>query len=100
MGAITEVKVHYTETEKFLANTKNSFIYGTFLNGESVYNAQISENGIIVMGNEGNGIRPETEKLINRRIFIPPYPENDKPSDSLNVAIATATILSEFRRRR
>ena len=98
MGALTHVKIHYTDLEKYLKNNKPVPVYGTFLNGENIYKRKLSPNGIIVMGNEGNGIRPEIEALINKRLFIPSYPPERKPTESLNVAMATAIVCSEFRR--
>ena len=74
-------------------------MYGTFLDGENMYEKKITSDGIIVMGNEGNGIRPEIEKLITEKLYIPNYPVGNPTSESLNVAIATAIICAEFRRR-
>ena len=64
-----------------------------------MYEKKITSDGIIVMGNEGNGIRPEIEKLITEKLYIPNYPVGNPTSESLNVAIATAIICAEFRRR-
>ena len=73
--------------------------YGTFLNGENIYEQSLSSNGLIVMGNEGNGISPIIGNLIDQRLLIPNYPSGRKTGDSLNVARATAVICAEFRRR-
>ena len=73
--------------------------YGTFLDGNVIYSETLSANGLIVMGNEGNGISREVEALINRRLYIPNYPQERETSESLNVAIATAVVCAEFRRR-
>lgn len=100
MGAIARVHVHYTDLPAFLENNKSLPIYGTFLDGNNMYDEDITNRGIIVMGNEGNGIRPETEKFINKKLYIPNYPEGQHTSESLNVAIATAIICAEFRRKR
>lgn len=99
MGALSRVKVHYVDLDDFLQNTLDLPVYGTFLGGENIYEANLSENGFIVMGNEGSGIRPSVEKRINRRLFIPNYPALRSTSESLNVAAATAIVCSEFRRR-
>ncbi len=99
MGALARVSVHYTDLSVFLIRNKHLPIYGTLLDGKNMYEQTISENGIIVMGNEGNGIRPEIEKLITQRLYIPNYPLGSSTSESLNVAIATAIICAEFRRR-
>ena len=61
---------------------------------------KIGAGGLIVMGNEANGISPELRSRISAKLFIPPYPGNRKTAESLNVAIATAITVSEFRRRR
>lgn len=101
MGALAHVKVHYTDLETFLQTQASQGIplYGTFLDGENIYGKTLSENGILVMGNEGNGIRPAIESLVNERLYIPNYPEGQATSESLNVAIATAVVCAEFRRR-
>ena len=101
MGALAHVKVHYTDLEAFLRTQASQGIplYGTFLDGENIYGKTLSENGILVMGNEGNGIRPAIESLVNERLYIPNYPEGQATSESLNVAIATAVVCAEFRRR-
>ena len=98
MGALARVRVIYTELDAFLATAGRSVpVYGTFLNGNNIYTEELSGNGILVMGNEGNGISAEVEKLVGKRLFIPPY-KNDAV-ESLNVATATAIALSEFRAR-
>ena len=101
MGAVARVRLHYTELATALehAGKQGIPVYGTFLEGERIYNAPLSPAGIIVMGNEGKGISPEIEKRIDRKLFIPPYPEGAPTSESLNVAIATAVACAEFRRR-
>ncbi|MDR0333163.1 MAG: RNA methyltransferase [Dysgonamonadaceae bacterium] len=99
MGAIARVKVHYTNLTDFLQKHNHLPIYGTFLEGKNIYNESLSENGFIVMGNEGNGIRSETEKAINRKLFIPSFPSERETSESLNVGVATGIICGEFRRR-
>lgn len=98
MGALARVKVHYYKLETWLKAQSELPIYGTFLNGKNIYKTKISENGIIIMGNEGNGIRPSVEKYVTERIFIPNYPEDRATSESLNVGVATAIICNEFRR--
>ncbi len=98
MGAIVGVSVVYTNLQQFLSETKLP-IFGTFMNGVNVYNAALPENGIVVFGNEGNGISKQIEGLIAQRISIPSF--NDSlHAESLNVATATAIVLSEFRRRK
>ena len=99
MGAIARVKVHYIDLADFLSANSDFHIYGTLLDGKNIYTETITPNGIIVMGNEGNGIRPEIEALLNKKLYIPNYPHGRSTSESLNVAIATAIICAEFRRR-
>ena len=99
MGAIARVRVHYLDLENFLRENEGTPIYGTFLNGEDIYKQDLTPNGIIVMGNEGNGISEKIAKLIRNRLFIPNYPLGRATSESLNVAMATGIIWSEFRRR-
>lgn len=99
MGAIARVRVSYTDIAAFLRKNNHLPLYGTFLDGENIYADLLSANGIIVMGSEGKGIRPDTAAVINRRLLIPNYPLNSTTSESLNVATATAIVCAEFRRR-
>ncbi|NPA37093.1 MAG: RNA methyltransferase [Chlorobi bacterium] len=102
MGAIARVNVSYTALESFIKNYKketNMPVYGTFLEGENIYDKELSGKGVIVMGNEGKGIRKEIEKTVTDKLYIPNYPPEAETSESLNVATATAVICSEFRRR-
>ncbi|MBQ2364508.1 MAG: RNA methyltransferase [Alistipes sp.] len=103
MGAILRVKVHYIEDlAQWLHNAaaEGNKIYGTLLNAENIYSQKLCSSGIIVMGNEGRGISDECCKAISDRLYIPPYPTDAPTSESLNVAMATAIILAEFRRPR
>ena len=84
---------------ELITQLDNYPVYGTFLNGDNIYSKELSPVGLIVMGNEGNGISPEVEQLINQRLYIPNYPQNRATSESLNVAIATSIVCAEFRRR-
>lgn len=100
MGAIGRVKVHYTNLPQLLTSLQGKApVYGTFLDGENMYEKEIKNCGIIVMGNEGNGIGVECAKEITERLFIPNYPVGRETSESLNVSMATAIICAEFRRR-
>jgi TrmH family RNA methyltransferase len=97
MGALTRVKIHYTDLEDFLSK-QNAPLYGTFLDGNNIYEESLSSNGIIIIGNEGNGIRPSVESLVNKRLYFPNFPQTRQRPDSLNAAIAAAIICAEFRR--
>ena len=100
MGALARVKVHYTDLSQALAQLPDSVpVYGTFLEGDIIYDTPLTTNGIIVMGNEGNGISAEISQAVTRRLYIPNWPQGAPTSESLNVAIATAVVCSEFRRR-
>lgn len=103
MGAIARVKVHYMNLPDLLAsirfNSPQIPIYGTFLEGNNIYKEPLAPYGIIIMGNEGNGISPSTRQHVTHELYIPNYPKGSPTSESLNVAIATAITCSEFRRR-
>lgn len=102
MGSIARVRVHYLPLCPLLEDAAREGIpvYGAFLDGENIYTAGLTPAGILVMGNEGQGISPAVETHIGRRLYIPPYPPDRSSAESLNVAIATAVACSEFRRRR
>ena len=121
MGALARVRVHYVNLPEWLSaishqNTEFR-IYGTLLDGKDMYEVLQSEgrsyseavlqqrgltgkagHAVIVMGNEGNGISPAVRNLVTHPIRIPSYPKNAETSESLNVSIATAIVLAEFRR--
>ncbi len=99
MGALARVNIHYVDIVDIIAQHPNSPIYGTFLNGENIYQQTLSTEGFIVLGNEGKGIRTSIEQLITNRLYIPNFSTNKNTSESLNVAVATAVVCSEFRRR-
>ncbi|MBQ1221259.1 MAG: RNA methyltransferase, partial [Alistipes sp.] len=101
MGAILRVRIHYVDLPDFLrqAAEAGTPLYGTFLEGDNLYDAPITKGGIVVMGNEGRGVSKEVADLISHRLFIPPYPADSRTSESLNVAMATGIICAEFRRR-
>ena len=100
MGALTGVNVFYTDLcEYFQEIEKDIPIYGTFLEGQNIYKTSLTDNGIIIMGNEGNGISPNVGAYVNSRLYIPPFDPRSTTTESLNVAIATAITCSEFRRR-
>jgi RNA methyltransferase, TrmH family len=96
MGSISRVNVSYINLEDFISTTSLP-VFGTFMNGENIYSTTLPQEGIIVMGNEANGISKEVENSIQHRLTIPRFGTLQK-TESLNVATATAIILSEFRR--
>lgn len=120
MGALARVRVEYVELVPWLEEIKKLHlpytvrdtvgtspvaallpIYGTLLNGKNLYeDGAIAERqrGVIIMGNEGNGISEAVRRYITHPLLIPPYPADAETSESLNVAIATAITLAEFRR--
>lgn len=96
MGSISRVNVLYGDLEQFLSETKLP-VFGTFMDGKTIYKEMLPTEGIIVMGNEANGISSSIEKLVSTRISIPRFGDL-QATESLNVATATAIILSEFKR--
>ena len=100
MGCIARVNVLYTDLCEFIDSLPSDIpVYGTFLDGDSIYGQKLSGYGLIVMGNEGNGISRVLSEKISNRLLIPNYPPERAATDSLNVAVATAIICSEFRRK-
>ena len=97
MGSLAHVNITYCDIVPLLGKAKVP-IYGTLLDGQDIYQQLLSENGIIVMGNEGNGISPEVRQLVTNKLLIPNFNQNTETAESLNVAIATAITLSEFKR--
>ena len=99
MGSIARVKVEYGNLLALVESLPADVpVYGTLLDGDNIYQQQLENRGLIVMGNEGKGISPALVKKVNRRLLIPNFPEGRATADSLNVAIATAITCSEFRR--
>jgi len=99
MGALSRVKVHYADLPTYLSHHREDApVYGAFLEGDNIYEKRLPQNGVIVIGNEGNGIRPATASLVGERLYIPSFPPSLHAAESLNVAAATAIICSEFRR--
>ena len=96
MGSIARVNVNYVDLEQYITDS-NLPVFGTFMDGDNIYKTQLPQEGMIVMGNEANGISIGIEKLISNRLTIPRFGMLQK-TESLNVATATAIVLSEFRR--
>ncbi len=107
MGSLARVQLHYGSLQELikqqsLPTQAPTPVYGTFLDGTPLHQVALENHGILLMGNEGKGISPELAEMVSRRIYIPTYPairqEGERP-ESLNVAIATAILCAEFRRR-
>ena len=102
MGSIARVRVAYSDLEVFFAKVPDSIpVYGTFLDGRNIYQAELDNRGILIVGNEADGISSEVEKFVTEKIFIPPYSSSGRSvgkAESLNVSVATAIVCSEFRR--
>ena len=96
MGSIARVNVSYVDLNDFIRTTSLP-VFGTFMNGNNIYKASLPQEGVIVMGNEANGISTELDEIIKNRLTIPRFGTIQK-TESLNVATATAIVLSEFRR--
>jgi TrmH family RNA methyltransferase len=96
MGSISRVNVAYLDLNEYIASTKLA-VLGTFMDGDNIYKSSLPENGIIVMGNEANGISKELEAIVTHRLSIPRF-GSVQMTESLNVATATAIVLSEFKR--
>lgn len=100
MGALARVHLHYCDLDSELSAIEDRVpIFGTFLDGKNMYERTLSDHGVIVMGNEGNGISSQIGRHITERLYIPNWPAGSKTSESLNVAVATAVVCAEFRRR-
>jgi len=99
MGAIFRTPFHYCDLQA-LCSSADADIWGTFLHGSNIYEADLGDGsraGVIVIGNESNGISEEVGKYCTGRLTIPTFA--DKGSESLNAAVATSIVISEFRRR-
>lgn len=97
MGSLTRVNVHYLILEQFFKGI-NTPVFGTYLDGESIFESDLPSEAIVVLGNEANGISKGLEQYIDARLTIPQFGESET-TESLNVANATAIILSEFKRK-
>jgi TrmH family RNA methyltransferase len=101
MGAILHVNVYYTDLKMFLimANEENIPVFGTMLEGKSIYSQKLDNKGIILLGNESKGISDELIPYINHKIMIPGFSDSMPGIESLNVSMAASVIFSEFLRR-
>lgn len=96
MGALSRVRVHYVDLVEELSKV-DAPIYVTALDGDNINKASLTKNGVIVMGNEGNGVSSEVMAVANKKLLIPSYPPERPTSESLNVSVATAIVVSMFR---
>ena len=95
MGSLTRVTIHYKDLENYLKSAKRP-VYGAFMEGAPVYGQPLPEDAILVLGNEANGISKEVEALVQHKIAIPRFGTHE--TESLNVAVAGAILVSEFKR--
>lgn len=95
MGSIARVSIHYLDLKSFLASATVP-IYGTFVEGTNVYETSLPDRGILVLGNEAQGISESVSDLCTHKLHIPPF--GKRQTESLNVATATAIFLSEIHR--
>ena len=92
-GSFTRVNIYYADLKNYLEETKAP-ILGAFMTGENVHKFNFPKKGILVMGNESNGISNEIENLIKQKVTIPAF----NKTESLNVAIATAVLIDNWKR--
>lgn len=97
MGSLARVQVDYLDLKGYFEKENNLPVYGAFMNGNNVYKQALPRKAILLMGNEGKGISNELEALITNRISIPQFGDQQQ-TESLNVAMATSILLSEFHR--
>lgn len=102
MGSIARIKIHYTDLPVFFNSLKDIPVYGAILHGKNVYKERLADKGIILIGNESKGISENLLPFISTKISIPSFSasnsEGKQGAESLNAAIATAILCSEFRR--
>lgn len=103
MGSVSRVNLHYTYLGGFLKELPfTPKIYGTLLEGENIYKADLSPEGFIIIGNEARGISNDLQQHITHRLHIPAYTEgkiDQGVAESLNASVAAALVCGEFRRR-
>lgn len=100
MGSLARVRVHYVDLSEALTHFAPDRLFGTFLDGTDIYSTPLPACGVIVMGNEGNGVSESISRMIQQRLFIPPGNPDAPHVESLNVGIATAVVLSQFQNSR
>ena len=99
MGSLGRVSVTYAPLVPLLSSLPEEIpVYGTLLDGKDIYQSELTRGGVIIMGNEGNGISEEVRQKVTRKLLIPRFRQGES-AESLNVAVATAITCSEFCRR-
>ena len=96
MGSLTRVVISYLDLKKYLQNASVP-IFIADMDGLNVYKTKLPDSALLVLGNEANGISDEIKQLVTSKITIPRYGAFQQ-TESLNVATASAILLSEFRR--
>jgi RNA methyltransferase, TrmH family len=97
MGSISRVNIYYENLQHIFSQCPaKTNIYGAFLSGDPLFNEQLENKGFLIIGNEANGITPEIEKLVKKRLFIPSGNDSASHPESLNASSATAIICAEF----
>jgi TrmH family RNA methyltransferase len=91
--------VHYVDLPDYIARHRDVPVYGTLLDGDNIYETSLQNHGLVVMGNEGQGLSDEVKAMVSHRLLIPSYPPERPTSESLNVGMATAITIAEFRRQ-
>ncbi|HHJ09942.1 MAG TPA: RNA methyltransferase [Bacteroidetes bacterium] len=101
MGSIIHTRIYYAALDKLITNTRNQNlpVFGTFLEGTSVFDSPLPDNALVVFGNESKGISMTLAELIDEKITIPSFPPDSTTMNSLNLSAATAIVCAEFRRR-
>ncbi|MDE6796309.1 MAG: RNA methyltransferase [Muribaculaceae bacterium] len=97
MGSLKRVRVVYTDLTDLIRKYGITPVYGTMLEGENIFEKDLLAKGVIVMGNEGKGLSEEIRSLVTDPLLIPPT-RKDTHAESLNVAIATAITIAQFRK--
>jgi len=102
MGSFARVNAIYTPFAQLaeIATQSQAEVMGTFMDGENIYNTQLPEKAVVILGNEGKGISPEVAAKVERKLSIPRFHNENKGPESLNVGVTAAIICSEFKRRK
>ena len=101
MGSFCRVQIIETDFMPVanLAKLSEAPVFGAVLDGNNIYTETLPKKAILIMGNEGKGIQKELKNMIDRKIKIPEFSDNNESAESLNVSVATAVICSEFKRQ-